>query len=199
MKRGRKGKYHGQVLYREPLSPGSVRVPDSGNSAGTESGNGRNGTFGADSGATIWFRLCGYATRIRMGDAVSNQMYETPYQDAKNYCGQCKQRAFARKRLDTGNLDSTTFGQLREKCSRCKQQDVGIYKADAILGVDMPSDAPKRPKLPPGKGKASIIPPETIKAILSQIKSGVSNCEIARRTGYSEKTIRNIKKRNLTP
>ena len=114
---------------------------------------------------------------------MSRQMYETPYQDARNYCGQCKERTFARKHLDAGDLNPITLGLLREKCSRCKQQDVGIYKADAILGVNMPSDALKRPKLPPGKGKASIIPPTTVNAILRQIEEGVSNCEIARNTG----------------
>lgn len=127
---------------------------------------------------------------------MSRQMYETPYQDARNYCGQCKERTFARKHLDAGDLNPITLGLLREKCSRCKQQDVGIYKANAILGINISSDALKRPKLPPGKGKASIIPPTTVNAILRQIEEGVSNCEIARRTGYNEKTIRNIKKRN---
>ena len=130
---------------------------------------------------------------------MSRQMYETPYQDARNYCGQCKERAFARKRLDAGDLNPITLGLLREKCSRCKQQDVGIYKANAILGINISSDALKRPKLPPGKGKTSVIPPETIKAILRQIKDDTSNRKIAWRTEYNKKTIRNIKKRNLKP
>ena len=125
-------------------------------------------------------------------------MYKTPYQNTRNYCGQCKERAFARKRLDAGDLNPITLGLLREKCSRCKQQDVGIYKANAILGINISSDALKRPKLPPGKGKTSVIPPETI-AILRQIKDDTSNRKIAWRTEYNKKTIRNIKKRNLKP
>jgi len=122
-------------------------------------------------------------------------MYKRPYQDVNKFCGKCKLLQIAHNEQAQGKLTMQTLGDLRVQCTKCRTSysstNKGIYKADAILGAYIPPKA----KLPPGKGKRSIIPETTIKAILKQIEEGISRREVARRTGLSVSTISRIYKK----
>lgn len=121
-------------------------------------------------------------------------MYEYPLQDVSKFCDKCKYLKKAITEKEAKKLSSQTLGDFRKACTTCRggawsNKYRGIYKADAILGAYMGAYKLCKKILPPGKGRKSIIPANTIKSILKQYDEGLSAREIARRTGYSHPTI----------
>ena len=84
-----------------------------------------------------------------------------------------------------GEVDMQKLGDLRKRCTYCKCDMVGIYKADAIIGAL---------RVPVGTGRKSVIKKKQKEAIYEQIDKGVSYKEIAKRVGVSEKTVYRLNK-----
>lgn len=119
-------------------------------------------------------------------------MFETPLQNVRAYCGQCKKlKEFAIK-MKHGNYDMNDVGELRKKCARCKTPTAGIYKADAILGVVFPEIFRKPLK---GKGRACTIPASIQQKIKERYDAGETQQAIADSIGCSRSQVQRIIKR----
>lgn len=102
----------------------------------------------------------------------------TPLADAIDFCGTCEN-------LHVNVDDSNALAEAREICQRCKRDNHGIYKFDAIYtAYQAHMDAIK-----PNKGKKSTVNKRYGDAIRSLRADGKSQREIAKILQISPTTV----------
>ena len=119
-------------------------------------------------------------------------MYKDPFKDVCDYCKNCKRMTNAIKKKELGTLEMEELGELREKCSNCKNYNGGIYKADAILSALVVQKEVDKWKQKRNVGKKPVRKKQYETAIKNLKKEGKTIREIATILGISPATVQNI-------
>jgi len=120
---------------------------------------------------------------------ATRQMRETPLANVIDFCGDCPY-----DNLFVDVSDSEALAQARETCQRCKRNNLGIYKFDAIYtAYQAHMDAIK-----PNKGKKSTVAKRHGEAIKSLRAEGKSQREIAAMLKLSPTTVNKFLKQLST-